>query len=144
MFLHIFSQMARFSKEMLLHITTVFWFSLQLLSETFLTLKRIQRDIITNIHRSSCEVPVILVRFYWNLHLLELPRRIFQKYLYQISWKSVEWKRSCCVRTCGQANGQTRRNKQLTVAFRNFTKAPNNPVLPATSTDLRQYKLNTL
>jgi hypothetical protein len=32
------------------------------LSETFLILRRIQRDIIINIHRSSCKVLVILVR----------------------------------------------------------------------------------
>jgi hypothetical protein len=42
---------------------TVFRFSLQLLSETFLILIRTQRDIIINVHRSSCKVPVILVRF---------------------------------------------------------------------------------
>ena len=30
--------------------------------ETFLNLGRIQRDIIINVHRSSCTVPVILVR----------------------------------------------------------------------------------
>ena len=38
-------------------------FSLQLLSETFLILRRIQKDIIINVHRFSCRVPAILVRF---------------------------------------------------------------------------------
>jgi len=37
-------------------------FSLQLLSETFLILRRNQRDTIIHVHRSSCEVTVILVR----------------------------------------------------------------------------------
>jgi hypothetical protein len=32
-------------------------------SEIFLILRRTERDIITNIRRSSCDVPVILVRF---------------------------------------------------------------------------------
>jgi hypothetical protein len=35
---------------------------LKLLSETFLILRRIQGDIIINVHRSSCKVTVILVR----------------------------------------------------------------------------------
>jgi hypothetical protein len=47
----------------LLNIQCVFWFSLQLLSETFLIIRRIQRDIVINAHRSSCEVHVILVIF---------------------------------------------------------------------------------
>ena len=40
----------------------VFSFSVQLLSETFLVLRRIQRDINKNVNRASCKVPVILVR----------------------------------------------------------------------------------
>jgi len=36
-------------------------FSLQILSETYLTLRI--RDIIINMHRFSCKVPTILVRF---------------------------------------------------------------------------------
>ena len=49
------SQKARFSgKKKLLNTKCVFWFSLQLLSVTFLTLRRIQRDIIINVRRCSC------------------------------------------------------------------------------------------
>jgi hypothetical protein len=40
-----------------------FDFSLQLLFETFLILRRIQRDIVINVYSSSCKVPVILVTF---------------------------------------------------------------------------------
>ena len=49
-------------RKKLLSIKCVLLFSLQLLSEVFLILGRIQRDII-NIHKVSCKVPVILVKF---------------------------------------------------------------------------------
>ena len=39
------------------------WFSLQLLSETFFNVRRTERDVIKNVHRSACKVPVIHVRF---------------------------------------------------------------------------------
>ena len=45
-----------------LNTKCVFWFSVQLLSETFLILRRTERDIIKNVYRSSCKVPAILVR----------------------------------------------------------------------------------
>jgi hypothetical protein len=48
----------------ILHIKRVFCCSLQILSETFLIPRRIKRDITTNVHRSSCTVPVIIVRAY--------------------------------------------------------------------------------
>jgi len=56
--------------SVLLHIKCVFWFSLQSLSETLLTLRRIQEDIIINVHRSSCKLPFILVKFLSNLNFL--------------------------------------------------------------------------
>jgi hypothetical protein len=48
----------------------VFWFSLQLLSETFLIPTRIQQDII-NVHTFSSKLPIILVRYYWNSNFLD-------------------------------------------------------------------------
>ena len=54
---------ANFEKKSLLSIKYVCLFSLQLLSETFRMLRRIQRDMVINVHWSSCKVLVILVGF---------------------------------------------------------------------------------
>ena len=48
----------------------MFCFLLRFLTENFLILIRIERDII-NVHRSSGEAPVILVRFKLNLNFLD-------------------------------------------------------------------------
>jgi hypothetical protein len=50
-------------KEKLLNIKYVFCFSVQLLFETVLILRRFLQDITINVHRFSFEVPVCLVRF---------------------------------------------------------------------------------
>jgi hypothetical protein len=52
-----------FWKKGLPNIKCVFIFSLQLLFEIFFILKIIQRDIIVNIHSSSCKVSIIRVMF---------------------------------------------------------------------------------
>ena len=46
-----------------LKIKYVFWFSLWVLSETFLISRTIQRDIIINVNRFSHKVPLTFVRF---------------------------------------------------------------------------------
>jgi hypothetical protein len=51
-----------FAKK-LLNIKCASSFPLQLLSETFLIIKRLERDMIINVHSSWCKVPVSLVRF---------------------------------------------------------------------------------
>ena len=50
-------------EKKLLNTKWLFWFSLQLLSETFLILRRTERDRIKNVHRSSCKVPLFLWDF---------------------------------------------------------------------------------
>jgi hypothetical protein len=56
----------------LLNICRVFWFCLQYLSEIFLILRRIQQDIIINVHRSSHTVNIYFFFFLlsWNLNFL--------------------------------------------------------------------------
>jgi len=61
-----------FGKKMLMRIKFVFWFSLKLLSETVPILRRIERDMIKNVHWSSFKIQ-ILIQF-------EFSRQIFEKY----------------------------------------------------------------
>ena len=96
----------------LLSIKCVFLFSLQLSSQIFLTPRRNKRDIIINLHSSSCKISVIRLT----------PRQIFKKiFRYQISRKSVKLEKSCFMQTDGRAD-----MRKLTVAFRNFASAPKN------------------
>ena len=49
----------------------MFSFSIQILFEVFLILRRIERDIVVNVKTSSCEVPVNLAGFQWNLNFYD-------------------------------------------------------------------------
>jgi hypothetical protein len=69
--------------EILFNIKCVFWFSLQILLETFLILTINKRDITPNVQKYLCKVPDILSKI---LMKLELSQIIFEKILrYQIS-----------------------------------------------------------
>ena len=103
-------------KKKLLNTKRVFWFSLQLLSETFFILRRTERDVITNVYWSLCKVRVILVRFKWNLHFLE---RLSKNNHISNFKKSIQWQPSCSMRTDRRTD-----MTKLIVAFHNFAKAP--------------------
>ena len=90
-------------------------FFLQILSEIFLILRRLQRDIIINVKTSLCEVPVSLVEFY---------HQIFGKYSNTKFHENPSSRNySCSMRTDGCKDGQTDMTK-LILSFRTVAKAP--------------------
>jgi hypothetical protein len=97
----------------------MYWFSLQVLSETFLILGRISRDIVLN-------VQILIVKY--QLFLSDFNETwIFstdfrKKLNYQIAAKSVQRESSCFMRTAGQTEG----HDGTIVAFRNFANATKN------------------
>jgi hypothetical protein len=62
-YLHVITYTARVSEKKLLNVGCVFLFSPEVLSETFLIPRRIQRDIDINVKTSLCKVPGIFVGF---------------------------------------------------------------------------------
>jgi hypothetical protein len=50
------------------------------LSETFFIIRRTERDIIINIHRSSCEVPVVVVVVVVVVVILKLNFKFFDRF----------------------------------------------------------------
>jgi hypothetical protein len=57
-FFHVISQTALFSKKKLSNTKRLFRFPLQLLSETFLVIRRTERDMMKRVYSSSCTVPL--------------------------------------------------------------------------------------
>jgi hypothetical protein len=116
LFFHIILQTAWFSRKKLLNTKYVFWFFVQLLSETLLILRIIQQDIVI-VHRSSCKVPLFLSDFKWQLDFLGR----FSKTTHIQSFLKI--------RSLGaelfHADGKTDVTN-LMIAFRNFAKAPIN------------------
>ena len=118
-FFHIVSQPARFfgGEKKLSNIKFVFWFSLQLLSETFVILRRTERDIIkmyTGVrvkYRYSC--PILMKH--------EYSRQIFEKYS-NINFMKIRPVRAALCHADKLTDGQTWR--KLVVDFRNFMNTP--------------------
>jgi len=89
-------------------------FSLQLLSETFLVLRRIERDVIKNEYWSLRKYPLFLSDFNEFWVFSKYFRKVFKD---QISRKSVQWEPSCSMQrrtdgrtgwwTDGRTDGQT-------------------------------------
>jgi hypothetical protein len=92
-----------FQKKKILNIKHVFWFSLLLLPETYLRLRRIQQDIIINLFRSSCKLPVFLSEYSETLILLTDFLKVFR---YQTWWKSIQWELHCSMQMDDWTDGQ--------------------------------------
>jgi hypothetical protein len=88
----------------------MFWFSLRILSESPI-LRKILRHTTIKAHSSSCKELLFLSNFNETLISSTDLREIFK---YQISWKSVQWKPNCSMRTV------------IRVAIRKFRVAPKN------------------
>jgi hypothetical protein len=82
-------------------------------SEICLILRRIQRDTIIRVHMPSCKVPVILVRFLWNLKFLDR----FSKHIHVQNFMKI--------RPVGDVPRRRteRQTDRQTATFRNFANA---------------------
>ena len=92
----------------------VFCFSLQTLSEIFLILRRTERDVITQVCRSSCEVSVLNETWIFSTDFGKQPH--ISNFINILSVVAELF------RAGGWRGGQTDMTK-LIVAFRNFAKA---------------------
>ena len=113
-------------KKMLLKTKCVFWFFLQLLSETFLILRRSERDMIRYVYWSYCKEPIILTRFEWNLNFLDNFRKKYSNIKFHENPSS-----GCRVIPCGRTDMM-----KLKVTFRNFANAPKNALQPGSKSVL--------
>ena len=123
-FRHYLTKSTIFRKNKLRNTECVFSFSLQLLLEMFLILRRIRRLIVKNMKTSSFKVHVILVAFWRNLNFFP---QIFEKKVWNIKFyqKSVQWEPSCSLRIDRQTDTHTRTADmaKLILTFRRFANA---------------------
>jgi hypothetical protein len=93
-------------EKKLLNIKCVSWFCLQNLSEKFLTLT-IDRDTIQNVYWSSRKVASFLSDFN-EIWIFSIDIRTI--FIYQISWKLIQWQPSSSTRT---KDGRTEMTKLI-------------------------------
>jgi hypothetical protein len=117
-FFHIISWTAFFRKK-LMNVKCVFCFSLQLISETFLILRRTARDMIKKICTGlHVKYPLFLSGFNETWIFLTDSRKILR---YKISWKSIQCEVSCSLRMDEQAD-----MTKLIIYFRSLVNAHKN------------------
>jgi len=117
LFFHIISQTAQFSYKSFCKMCVLI-FSTRFVWNICHSEKK-SADIVISVDGSSCKLPVILVRFKWNLNFVD----IFSKHS-NIEFHEKPFGGSR-VYICGWTHRQTDMTKPM-VAFRNFAKAPKN------------------
>ena len=124
-FFHIISQTTRFLEKKLLNTECEFWFSIQLLSVTFLNLRNFEQDIIINM---CIGLHVKYPLFLSDYNESWIFSTDFWKIMkYQISWKSVYLESTSSIRTDGWEDVWTDRQTDMTnliVAFVNYVNIP--------------------
>ena len=65
-------------KKKVLNVTCMFWFSPQILSETFLILRTTERDVINYVHWPSCKVPMSVFRVSRNFSFLDMFSKVLK------------------------------------------------------------------
>jgi hypothetical protein len=122
-----------FEKKQLLNITRVFGFFLELLSKTFIILRRIRQDIVIYVKSLHVKYPLFLPDF----NETWIFSTYFRKNLkYCVSSKPVQCEPSCSMRTDWQTD-----MTKLIVAFRSFANAPKNVAWSLSSDTYLQLNL---
>ena len=96
----------------------------------FFILRTTERRI-SNVHRSSWQIPFILIIFQRNLNILDKFSEIFKDH---ISWNSVQWKR---VAPCGQTDRRTNSRDKTNSLFSQFFNASKNEKIIKSNSWLR-------
>jgi hypothetical protein len=118
-FFHFISQRHHFRKKKNIEHKMCVLISSTNLFKMFLILRKTGRDMIKNVCPSSCTLPVILVRFWWNLNYFDRFSKNTQiQNLIKIPPMGAE-----LFHVYGRTDVRTEMT-QLIVAFRNFANAP--------------------
>ena len=70
-FFHIISKTARISEKKVIENKMCVWIFSTSLTEIFHIIRKTERDLIINLHTSSCQVPATLVGFELNFNFLD-------------------------------------------------------------------------
>jgi len=109
-----------FFRKRLLNVKCVFWYSPQLLSKKFPTLRIIQRNIITNVYTSSCKVRLFLLDFNENWNFSTDFRKILAYKILQKMCPVVAELFHADVQTEGRTGGRTDRHDDANSSFSQF------------------------